>query len=110
LIPFVETVIPHSERWEYIDFVLPVEALRSIGSDFPLLRSLTVGPSEHTEDPADSMSLFGNTLNLKVVTLIYSFVVSVIELGFLAFFDAKKRQNTCQIQKLGPKTQKPLNP
>jgi hypothetical protein len=29
--------------------------------------------------------------------------------GFLVFFDAKKRQTTCQIQKLGPKTRKPLN-
>jgi hypothetical protein len=27
----------------------------------------------------------------------------------LVFFDAKKRQTTCQIQKLGPKTRKPLN-
>jgi hypothetical protein len=85
LIPFVETIIPHSERWEYIDFVLPIEALRSIGSDFPLLRSLTVGPSEHTEDPGASMSLFGNAPDLKVVTLIHSFVVSVIELPWSQF-------------------------
>ncbi|KAJ7239853.1 hypothetical protein C8J57DRAFT_1245670 [Mycena rebaudengoi] len=41
LIPFVETIIPYSERWEYINVVLPIEALRLIGSDFPLLRSLT---------------------------------------------------------------------
>ncbi|KAJ7262455.1 hypothetical protein C8J57DRAFT_1632187 [Mycena rebaudengoi] len=43
--PFVEAIIPHSERWEYIDFNLPIEVLRLIGADFPSLRSLTLGPT-----------------------------------------------------------------
>ncbi|KAJ7280755.1 hypothetical protein C8J57DRAFT_106031 [Mycena rebaudengoi] len=85
LIPFVETIIPHSERWEYIDFLLPLEALRPIPSDLPLLRSLTLGPSEHTEEPKDSLSLFGNAPNLKELTLIDSFAPSEIELPWSQF-------------------------
>jgi hypothetical protein len=35
LASFVEAITDHSDRWEVMDLILPFDALRSIGSDFP---------------------------------------------------------------------------
>ncbi|KAJ7286927.1 hypothetical protein C8J57DRAFT_1166822 [Mycena rebaudengoi] len=67
VVPFVKALIPHSQRWEYIDFTLPTEAFVLLGSDFPLLRSLSLGPNDHT-DP-DDLSRFSSAPNLKQVIL-----------------------------------------
>ncbi|KAJ7280993.1 hypothetical protein C8J57DRAFT_1300618, partial [Mycena rebaudengoi] len=81
-IPFVEAIIPHSERWEHIDFTLPIDVFRLIGSDFPLLRSLTLGPTEYVgeTDLRDSISPFSNAPSLKHATLSDSFGPSQIQL------------------------------
>jgi hypothetical protein len=73
--PFVEAIIPHTERWEYIDFRMPIQVFRLIGSDFPSLRSLTLGLTDYAgeTDPRNSISLFSNAPSLKHVTLSESF-------------------------------------
>ncbi|KAJ7280878.1 hypothetical protein C8J57DRAFT_1711836 [Mycena rebaudengoi] len=70
-VDFIQVIIPHSERWEHIDLKLPIESLRLIGANFPLLRSLTLGPSrfEREADPLDAISLFSNAPLLKQVAL-----------------------------------------
>ncbi|KAJ7281023.1 hypothetical protein C8J57DRAFT_108085 [Mycena rebaudengoi] len=68
VIPFVEAIIPHSERWEYIDFRLPIQGFRLIGSDFPSLRSLTLGHAGKINS-RDSISPFSNAPSLKDATL-----------------------------------------
>ncbi|KAJ7262457.1 hypothetical protein C8J57DRAFT_453899 [Mycena rebaudengoi] len=47
----IQAIIPHSERWEHIDFMLPIESLQLIEADFPLLRSLTWAPPTMRERP-----------------------------------------------------------
>jgi hypothetical protein len=73
--PFVEAIRPHSERWGYIDFNLPIEVLRLIGADFPSLRSLTLGPTHYAKetDSLDAISLFSNAPLLKRVALASTF-------------------------------------
>ncbi|KAJ7280816.1 hypothetical protein C8J57DRAFT_1464215 [Mycena rebaudengoi] len=73
-VDFIQAIIPHSERWEHIDLKLPIESLRLIGTDFPLLRSLTLGPTRYAEETGDTDSLdaispFSNAPILKRVTL-----------------------------------------
>ncbi|KAJ7262370.1 hypothetical protein C8J57DRAFT_453342 [Mycena rebaudengoi] len=70
-INFIQAIIPHSERWEHIDFMLPIKSLRLIGADFPLLRSLTLGPTHHARmtDSQDAISPFSNAPLLKQVAL-----------------------------------------
>ncbi|KAJ7280592.1 hypothetical protein C8J57DRAFT_104715 [Mycena rebaudengoi] len=71
----IQAIIPHSERWEHIDFILPIESLQLIGTDFPLLRSLTLGPTCYAGD-TDSLvaiSPFSNAPLLKQVTLTNAF-------------------------------------
>ncbi|KAJ7280810.1 hypothetical protein C8J57DRAFT_1174431 [Mycena rebaudengoi] len=70
-VDFIQAIIPHSERWEHIDFKLPIESLRLIGADFPLLRSLTLGPSRYARETGslDAISLFSNAPLLKQVAL-----------------------------------------
>ncbi|KAJ7280967.1 hypothetical protein C8J57DRAFT_1174528 [Mycena rebaudengoi] len=82
VIPFVEAVIPHSERWEYIDFRLPIQGFRLIGSDFPSLHSLTLGPTDYAGkiDSRDSISPFRNAPSLKHATLSDTFGPSEIQL------------------------------
>ncbi|KAJ7280883.1 hypothetical protein C8J57DRAFT_1464252 [Mycena rebaudengoi] len=70
-VDFIQAIIPHSERWEHIDFMLPIRSLQLIGADFPLLRSLTLGPTCYAEkfDSLYAISLFSNAPLLKQVTL-----------------------------------------
>ncbi|KAJ7280825.1 hypothetical protein C8J57DRAFT_1563981 [Mycena rebaudengoi] len=70
-IDFIQAIISHSERWEHIDLKLPIESLRLIGADFPLLRSLTLGPTEYAEetDSRVAISPFSNAPLLKQVVL-----------------------------------------
>jgi hypothetical protein len=73
VIPFVEAIIAHAKRWEYIDLKVPLNLqileLIASGSDFPLLCSVTVTHSG-AEDMVDvPMSLFSNAPKLKEFTL-----------------------------------------
>ncbi|KAJ7280846.1 hypothetical protein C8J57DRAFT_1002706, partial [Mycena rebaudengoi] len=70
-VDFIQAIIPHSERWEHIDFMLPIRSLQLIRADFSLLRSLTLGPTRYAEkfDSLDAISLFSNAPLLKQVTL-----------------------------------------
>ncbi|KAJ7275649.1 hypothetical protein C8J57DRAFT_1177321 [Mycena rebaudengoi] len=86
-IDVIQAIIPHSERWEHIDFTLPIESLRLIGADFPLLRSLTLGPMEYEEetDSLVAISPFSNAPLLKQVTLYNSFGPYEIQLPWSQF-------------------------
>ncbi|KAJ7268913.1 hypothetical protein C8J57DRAFT_1608983 [Mycena rebaudengoi] len=77
----------HSERWEYIDFNLPIGSLRLIGADFPLLRSLTLGPTHYAKetDSLDAISLFSNAPLLTQVALYNTFGPSEIQLPWSQF-------------------------
>ncbi|KAJ7280638.1 hypothetical protein C8J57DRAFT_104950 [Mycena rebaudengoi] len=74
-IDFIQAIIPHSERWEHIDFFLPIKSLQLIGADFPLLRSLTLGPSRYARQTGslDAISPFSNAPLLKQVILDHTF-------------------------------------
>ncbi|KAJ7280828.1 hypothetical protein C8J57DRAFT_106544 [Mycena rebaudengoi] len=75
LVDFIQAIIPHSERWEYIDFKLPIESLRLIGADFPLLRSLTLGPTHYVvaPDSRHAISPLSNAPLLRQVALSNTF-------------------------------------
>ncbi|KAJ7262377.1 hypothetical protein C8J57DRAFT_453370 [Mycena rebaudengoi] len=81
-VDFIQAIIPHSEHWEYIDLKLPIEMLRLIGADFPLLRSLTLGPTEYVgeTDSLDAISPFSNAPLLTQVALFSNFRPSEIQL------------------------------
>ncbi|KAJ7280780.1 hypothetical protein C8J57DRAFT_1057281, partial [Mycena rebaudengoi] len=81
-VDFIQAIIPHSERWEYIDFKLPFESLRLIGADFPLLCSLTLGPTcyKRAIDSLDAISPFSNAPLLTQVALYRTFGPSQIQL------------------------------
>ncbi|KAJ7280841.1 hypothetical protein C8J57DRAFT_1464227 [Mycena rebaudengoi] len=81
-VDFIQAIIPHSERWEYIDFKLPIESLRLIGAYFPLLRSLALGPTHYmvVPDSLDAISPFSKAPLLTQVTLHNTFVPSEIQL------------------------------
>ncbi|KAJ7262469.1 hypothetical protein C8J57DRAFT_453929 [Mycena rebaudengoi] len=82
--PFVEAVIPHSERWEHINFHLPIEVLQLIGADFPLLCSLTLGPTRYAgeTDSLDVISPFSNAPLLTQVALSSNFGSFEIQLSW----------------------------
>ncbi|KAJ7280820.1 hypothetical protein C8J57DRAFT_1057278, partial [Mycena rebaudengoi] len=84
---FIEAIIPHSDCWEHIDFKLPIESLRLIGADFPLLRSLTLGPSRYARETGslDAISLFSNAPLLKQVALSSHFSPFEIQLPWSQF-------------------------
>ncbi|KAJ7280591.1 hypothetical protein C8J57DRAFT_1711678 [Mycena rebaudengoi] len=86
-VDFIQALIPHSERWEYIDFNLPIGSLRLIGADFPLLRSLTLGPTHYAKetDSLDAISLFSNAPLLTQVALYNTFGPSEIQLPWSQF-------------------------
>ncbi|KAJ7280994.1 hypothetical protein C8J57DRAFT_1300619 [Mycena rebaudengoi] len=76
VIPFVEAILAHAERWEYINLEMPfnprVLNLIASGSDFPLplLRSVTLRHCALSRDvPEAPPSLFGIAPKLKKVTL-----------------------------------------
>ncbi|KAJ7282623.1 hypothetical protein C8J57DRAFT_1554733 [Mycena rebaudengoi] len=81
---FLNVMIPHSARWEHIDLILPFEVLRMIGTHFPLLRYLALGPTDpHTElSPLNVISPFGNAPRLTRVDLSYYFDPFTIVLPF----------------------------
>ncbi|KAJ7262448.1 hypothetical protein C8J57DRAFT_1711697 [Mycena rebaudengoi] len=70
-VDFIQAIMPHSERWEHIDFKLPIESLRLIGADFPLLRALTLGPTYYAgeTDSLHAISPFRNAPLLTQVAL-----------------------------------------
>jgi hypothetical protein len=70
-VDFIQAIIPHSERWGHIDFMLPIESLQLIGADFPLLRVLTLCPTHYAggTDSLDAISPFSNAPLLKQVAL-----------------------------------------
>ncbi|KAJ7280634.1 hypothetical protein C8J57DRAFT_1057419 [Mycena rebaudengoi] len=86
-VDFIQAIIPHSERWEYIDLRLPIESLRLIGADFPLLHSLTLGPTRYWRetDSLDAISLFSNAPLLMQVALYDTFGPSEIQLPWSQF-------------------------
>ncbi|KAJ7280706.1 hypothetical protein C8J57DRAFT_1563699 [Mycena rebaudengoi] len=81
IVDFIQAIIPHSERWEDIDLKLPIEMLRLIGADFPLLRSLTLGPTEYAgeTDSLDAILPFSNAPLLTQVALFSNFRPSEIQ-------------------------------
>ncbi|KAJ7231011.1 hypothetical protein C8J57DRAFT_187715 [Mycena rebaudengoi] len=83
---FIQAIIPHSEHWEYIDFKLPIESLQLIGADFPLLRSLTFGPTQYVDvgepDSKHAISSFSNAPLLTQVALSNSFGPFEIQLSW----------------------------
>jgi hypothetical protein len=81
-VDFIQAIIPHSERWEYIELKLPIESLRLSGGDFPLLYSLTLGPTTYAEevDSLDAISPFSNAPRLNQVALCNTFGPSEIQL------------------------------
>ncbi|KAJ7262361.1 hypothetical protein C8J57DRAFT_1183852 [Mycena rebaudengoi] len=84
IVDFIQAIIPHSERWEYIDLKLPIEVFQLIGADFSLLCSLTLGPTEYTgfreTDSLDAISPFNNAPLLTQVTLFSNFRPAEIQL------------------------------
>jgi hypothetical protein len=83
-VDFIQAIISHSERWEHIDLKLPIASLRLIGADFPLLRSLTLGPTAYAgeDDSLDTISPFSNAPLLKHVALTYTFGPAEIQLSW----------------------------
>ncbi|KAJ7280817.1 hypothetical protein C8J57DRAFT_1174439 [Mycena rebaudengoi] len=80
-VDFIQAIIPHSERWEYIDFFLPVRSLRLIGADFPMLRSMNLGPTDvENTGLLDAIPPLINAPLLKQVALSYSFGPADIQL------------------------------
>ncbi|KAJ7268912.1 hypothetical protein C8J57DRAFT_1468898 [Mycena rebaudengoi] len=81
-VDFIQAIIPHSERWEHIDFMLPIESLQLIEADFPLLRSLTLGPTYYAgeTDSLVAISPFSNAPLLTQVALSGNFRPSEIQL------------------------------
>ncbi|KAJ7233890.1 hypothetical protein C8J57DRAFT_1195528 [Mycena rebaudengoi] len=72
--PFLDVMIPHSARWEHIDLILPFEVLRMIGSHFPLLRSLTFGPTDSwSRVEPGVISPFSSAPRLMRVDMSYNF-------------------------------------
>ncbi|KAJ7279557.1 hypothetical protein C8J57DRAFT_1570393 [Mycena rebaudengoi] len=71
LAPLIVEITRHVWRWEHIELLLHNEDLRSVESDFPLLRSLTFGASDYVHEPGalDIISWFGAAPNLTDVAL-----------------------------------------
>ncbi|KAJ7286557.1 hypothetical protein C8J57DRAFT_1708816 [Mycena rebaudengoi] len=61
LAPLIVEITRHVWRREHIELLLHNEDLRSVESDFPLLRSLTFGASDYVHEPGalDTISWFG---------------------------------------------------
>ncbi|KAJ6562479.1 hypothetical protein B0H19DRAFT_1144692 [Mycena capillaripes] len=76
---FLEAIILHCQRWEYVDVVAPIEHLRLIQGDMPLLQNATFGPTIFPRGSSE-LTLFDRAPQLKkVVFTRFSFkpVISV---------------------------------
>ncbi|KAJ7248043.1 hypothetical protein C8J57DRAFT_1240551 [Mycena rebaudengoi] len=79
-VDFIQAIIPYSERWEHIDLKLPIESLQLIGADFPLLRSLTLGPTHYVGETDSLDAIFScpsNTFGPSDIQLPWSQLTSI---------------------------------
>ncbi|KAJ7113100.1 hypothetical protein C8R44DRAFT_984913 [Mycena epipterygia] len=77
---FLRTIVRHCKCWEYIRLQMPFEYSHLIQGDMPLLRRLSVGPSELPADEETPVILFEHAPLLTHVILADSFVPSLMRL------------------------------
>ncbi|KAJ7655852.1 hypothetical protein DFH06DRAFT_1201038 [Mycena polygramma] len=76
----VETVVAHCERWERVHLVVPFALLHLVRGPMPLLRDLTLGPSELELETHSTLALFERAPQLKAVVLADNFLLSLVHL------------------------------
>lgn len=80
---FIEVLVPHSQRWEHMDFIIPFRDLLLIKGDMPLLRELAIGFPDLGSDPAPSsppVQAFHSAPKLKTVIIPPTFYPDIVPL------------------------------
>ncbi|KAK7018400.1 hypothetical protein R3P38DRAFT_2634106 [Favolaschia claudopus] len=78
VVPFIEAIVAHCHRWEYLDLLVPFDCLLLLQGEMPLLRELTVGPVDLRHDITRGVKLFGNAPQLWHITLRSCFLNSTL--------------------------------
>lgn len=75
----LEAIVQHCQRWEYVDVLAPIEHLRLIQGDMPLLQRATFGPTVLPRG-SSPLTLFDRAPQLKKAVLTRFFLKSVMSM------------------------------
>ncbi|KAJ7780202.1 hypothetical protein DFH07DRAFT_765491 [Mycena maculata] len=68
--PFLQAIVAHCNRWEYLDLQVPLELSSLLKGDMPLLRGLQLGFTKGTGiTPSDPVPVFQETPQLREANL-----------------------------------------
>ncbi|KAJ7174859.1 hypothetical protein C8R46DRAFT_94521 [Mycena filopes] len=79
-IRLVDILLPHRERWEYLELVAPIDALSLVGGSMPLLRAVTIGPNVYPGALPTVLTPFHGAPQLRSVVLTESYLTTAVSL------------------------------